>query len=284
MAADLTTDIFYTLPDILQPQSRPQPSPNPIVPQVISPASAGAYLSALGISYTEDGEVTTDPHLRRVDFSEVTNAVREFAAAAEPTWAFVADELVYQSNEADGGSISDEDSYEPFTSVVSSSDEEMESYEMLAEDADLSDEETTEAETSALSYTATLRYLCLVVVTDWRPEPGNPDVPKKEYVLSLEVKQDKPFTRHCIRLPHASITVHLRWDDGALEPQYQIRRAWQMPGHLHEMSIVHHNLVDMPCMGPCARRCSRTTSEVYQWVDENLRPWNEDSDDEVALE
>ncbi|EXJ74120.1 uncharacterized protein A1O5_02414 [Cladophialophora psammophila CBS 110553] len=256
---------------------------------MISPASAGAYLATLGISYSEDGEITTDPHLRGVNFSDLPAGVcEESEASPRVPWRLPSGEVPRESNQTDSCSyISDEEPFD-LDSIDSSSDEEVEGEpcRMDVEAVCDSDEEpTTEMDNTSLNSSAHTRYLCLVVITDTRPEPDNPHAPNKEYVMSLEVKQDKPFTRHHIRLPHAALTVHLRWDDFTTVPEYQVRRFWQVPRHRHEMSIVHHGLIDLPCRtGPCSRRNFGLRSEAHQWVDENLRHVNGDSDEEVRLE
>ncbi|OAP63590.1 hypothetical protein AYL99_02817 [Fonsecaea erecta] len=297
MATDLASTSVSSFPHVAQHQRQPHPSSTLMAPRFISPANAGAYLSALGISFTEDGDITTDQDLGRVSFSDVADVVEDpvasSAAATGHTWRFVAEadedesEPAYDSDEADDRSTSYDDAYEPDDDGAASSGDEAEINGLYErdDDVDLSDEEPTETDSGALSYTATARYLCLVVVTDLQPEPGNPAAPAKEYVTSLEVKQDRPFTRHHIRLPHASIVVHLLWDDRKMQPQYQIRQSWQVPGHVHEFRIVHHNLVDRPCGGPCARRCaSQFRSEVQHWVDRNFRSLDGDSDEDMWMD
>ncbi|KIW91960.1 uncharacterized protein Z519_06942 [Cladophialophora bantiana CBS 173.52] len=256
---------------------------------MISPASAGAYLATLGISYSEGGEITTDPHLREVNFSELPAGVyEEFEASSRVPWCLPSGGVPRESNQTDSNSyISDEEPFD-LDCVDSSSDEEVED-EPCRMDVEVvcdpHEEPTTEMDNTSLNYSANTRYICLVVITDTLPEPDNPHAPNREYVMSLEVMQDKPFTRHHIRLPHAALTVHLRWDDFATVPEYQIRRFYQVPRHRHEMSIVHHGLADLPCStGPCSRRCFGPRSEAHQWVDENLRHVNRDSDEEVRLE
>ncbi|KIX98798.1 uncharacterized protein Z520_05259 [Fonsecaea multimorphosa CBS 102226] len=283
MSTNLTASSVYSFPDVDEFESTSQTSSNSTVADVISPANAGAYLAASGISYTEDGDITVDAHLRGVDFSDGSNSVQEHAAAPPaPTWRFVgSDEIECQSNVSDGSTISWEEGEHSETDDGSV-------------DSNPSDEGSTgstetESTRALSSYTAAARYLCLIVVTDMKPEPrSNPAAPRKQYVMSLEVKQDRPFTRHHIRLPHASIVIHMHWDHVEWEPQYQIRQLWQVPGHMHGVSCLHHDRVDdMPCMG---RRFARgwprlrLRSPVHQWDRGILRPLDEGSDDEVPLE
>ncbi|KIW83488.1 hypothetical protein Z517_02733 [Fonsecaea pedrosoi CBS 271.37] len=285
MEADFDIDDFYLSPDNDESQGRYDGSSNPIVPQMLSPSSARAYLAALGISFPEDGEITTNPHSRRVDFSEVASIARGFDASADPTWPFVDDGLVSSSNDGDDSSISHEGSPRSGNPRrLGQFGDAPPAHYIGNNDADFSDEEPYDAGANTPNYRAASRDLCLVIITDLKPEHGNAYAPKREYVTLLEFKLDRPFTRHHINLPHASLTIHLSWDHDAWKPQYQVRRSWQVPGHMHEVLVIHYKLVDTPCMGPCARRCFPLDSEVQEWVDDNLRPLNGDSDEEVVLE
>jgi len=99
------------------------------------------------------------------------------------------------------------------------------------------------------------RYACLFTVIEQINPSGDQARQEKEYIVSIEVKQDGRPTTHRVLLPDASFTIRLCFDRRTSTLAAEIRQFSQSPGHQHGIAFIRKFRIGHTCYGPCYGRC-----------------------------
>lgn len=130
------------------------------------------------------------------------------------------------------------------------------------------------------------RYICIFYITDTtsRPGDGHEAPARQDFIVSLSMKLDGTTARHRLHLPHCSMTIYLRWSHLSTSPAVRIQRFWQVPGHRHGLRVIHHNNVNLACLGPCEGTCNRASVDTLRLLGIELRRLGDDIDEATRIE